>query len=119
MVRRNSQRNNMVNNTQATQEQPENNMFDDTFNMASFNDDMVNCQCGFDSMYSVFPQNPMLGQSYVPMQLSPEKVFNEFAGLEAGTIFPELVSMYMPCQSIEENKYLRQVNQTQGGETNA
>ena len=26
------------------------------------------CECGFDEEYNVFPENPMLGQSYVPIQ---------------------------------------------------
>ena len=29
---------------------------------------MNECACGFDEQESVFPLNPMLGQSYVPMQ---------------------------------------------------
>ena len=26
------------------------------------------CKCGFEEKYNVFPENPMLGQSYVPIQ---------------------------------------------------
>ena len=38
------------------------------------------CACGFDEEYNVFPENPMLAQSYVP------------------------------CQSMEEDKYIRETN---------
>jgi hypothetical protein len=71
------------------------------------NDD---CDCGFDEEPSVFPSNPMLAQSYVPIQ-TMDKTFTPCCGLKMGTIFPELVSPYAPCQSIEEINYLKRANE--------
>lgn len=69
------------------------------------------CACGFDmNNNSMFPENPMLAQSYVPIQ-QMKKVFNPEVGLKMGTIFPELVSPYAPCQSIREIEYLKNSNQ--------
>ena len=68
------------------------------------------CSCGFDTEESVFPSNPMLAQSYVPMQ-TLDKTFTPCCGLKNGTIFPELVSPYAPCQSIEEINYLKKSNE--------
>lgn len=65
-----------------------------------------NCSCGFDENDSVFPQNPMLGQSYVPFQ-QINKTFIPEVGLKMGTIFPELVNPYKPFQSVEENEYIK------------
>ena len=48
----------------------------------------------------------MLAQSYVPWQ-TIEKTFSPADGLKMGTIFPELVSPYMPCDSIKEIEYLK------------
>ena len=67
------------------------------------------CKCGFDEEDSVFPMNPMLGQSYVPVQRMT-KTFTPCCGLKNGTIFPELVSPYYPCQSIEDIEYIRSRN---------
>ena len=67
------------------------------------------CKCGFDEEESVFPSNPMLGQSYVPVQRMT-KTFTPCCGLKNGTIFPELVSPYYPCQSIEDIEYIRSRN---------
>lgn len=70
-----------------------------------------NCDCGFDEYKSsMFPENPMLGQSYVPIQ-TMKKIFNPETGLKMGTIFPELVSPYYPCQSIREINYLKKTNE--------
>lgn len=70
------------------------------------------CGCGFDEVQPVnpFPTNPMLAQSYVPIQ-EMDKTFTPHCGLKMGTIFPELVSPYMPCQSVEEIQYLKQANE--------
>lgn len=70
-----------------------------------------NCECGFDEYneMGVFPTNPMLAQSYVPMQFM-DKTFKPCVGLKMGTIFPELVSPYMPCQSMRVNEYLEATN---------
>lgn len=68
------------------------------------------CGCGFDdNEESVFPNNPLFGQSYVPWQ-TMDKTFKPCVGLKMGTIFPELVSPYLPCQSMEENEYIRATN---------
>lgn len=69
------------------------------------------CECGFDmNTESVFPDNPMFGQSYVPIQRM-NKVFTPEVGLRMGTIFPELVSPYEPCQSIREIEFIRNSNE--------
>ena len=70
-----------------------------------------NCECGFDEEYEVgvFPENPMLAQSYVPWQFM-DKTFKPCVGLKMGTIFPELVSPYMPCQSMRVNEFLEASN---------
>ncbi len=70
-----------------------------------------NCNCGFDEdTNSMFPANPMLAQSYVPIQ-KMTKVFSPEVGLKMGTIFPELVSPYTPCQSIREIEFLKNSNE--------
>lgn len=68
-----------------------------------------NCSCGFDDNNDVFPENPMLGQSYVPVQ-SLNETFKPCVGLKNGTIFPELVSPYMPGDSMKQIKYLEKTN---------
>lgn len=68
------------------------------------------CGCGLDNVASPFPSNPMLAQSYVPIQ-EMDKTFTPCCGLKMGTIFPELVSPYMPCQNMEEMMYLKQANE--------
>ena len=70
-----------------------------------------NCSCGFDddNMSNVFPENPMLGQSYVPIQTMGE-TFKPCVGLKNGTLFPELVSLYSPGDSMKEIKYLEATN---------
>lgn len=93
----------------------ENEMFDTSCNECSCNMCTKNCNCGFDEPCNMFPLNPRLGQSYVPTQMMPDKVFKPCVGLGMGSIFPELFSPYMPCQSIEENKYLAQTNEPKGG----
>lgn len=69
------------------------------------NYDINSCNCGFDEEENIFPINPMLGQSYVPIQ-KMDKTFTPYCGLKNGTIFPELVSPYYPNQSIENIEYL-------------
>ena len=51
----------------------------------------------------------MLGQSYVPIQYM-DRTFRPAVGLKMGTIFPELVSPYMPGQSMEEIAYIEARN---------
>ena len=67
------------------------------------------CGCGFYEAESVFPTNPLLAQSYVPVQ-TLDKTFTPCCGLKNGTIFPELVSPYEPCQSMEFINYLKRRN---------
>lgn len=91
------------------------NMIEDKCNNICSNnycDEMANdCECGFDEEYEmgVFPENPMLGQSYVPWQYM-DKTFKPCVGLKMGTIFPELVSPYLPCQSMRTNEFLEATN---------
>lgn len=72
---------------------------------------MNKCKCGFDDSddLSVFPANYMYGQSYVPIQYM-DRTFTPEEALEMGTLFPELVSPYRPCQSIEEIEYIKATN---------
>ena len=48
-------------------------------------------------------------QSYVPIQYM-DRTFKPNVGLKMGTIFPELVSPYFPCQSMEEIQFIKQRN---------
>lgn len=66
------------------------------------------CNCGFDES-SQFPENPVLAQSYVPIQ-TMDRTFIPCVGLKMGTIYPELVSPYMPGQSMAEIEYLKARN---------
>ena len=78
-------------------------------NVVSYNMAQNSCECGFDEENSVFPENPMLGQSYVPIQYM-DKTFKPCVGLKMGTIFPELVSPYYPGQSMEQIRYIESMN---------
>lgn len=73
-------------------------------------DNIMGCGCGFDEETNLFPENPMLAQSYVPIQYM-DKTFTPCCGLKMGTIFPELVSPYSAGQSMEEIAYLRARNE--------
>lgn len=74
------------------------------------NNDYINCdECGFESGYSTFPENPIYGQSYVPIQ-QMNQTYKPQIGLQNGTIFPELVSQYRPGQSMAENQYIATAN---------
>lgn len=73
------------------------------------NNNYDECECGFDEEDNLFPENPMFGQSYVPWQ-TMNKTFTPRVGLRMGTIFPELVSPYSPCQSIEEIEFIEATN---------
>lgn len=74
-----------------------------------YDEDDDECGCGFGNSMSVFPENPTLAQSYVPIQYL-DKTFKPCVGLKMGTIFPELVSPYKPCQSIEEIEFIKATN---------
>ena len=84
-----------------------------TENMQNYNE---NCTCGFDddNSLNVFPENPVLAQSYVPIQTMDE-TFKPCIGLKNGTIFPELVSPYCPGDSMKEIKYLEASNTIREG----
>ena len=71
------------------------------------------CNCGFENDPSVFPENYMYGQSYVPIQYMNE-IFKPEVGLKMGTIFPELVSPYNPGQNMEEMAYLKKMTENEG-----
>ena len=55
-------------------------------NVVSYEEYNDGCSCGFDEEYNVFPENPMLAQSYVPFQYM-DKTFKPCVGLKMGTIF--------------------------------
>ena len=67
------------------------------------------CECGFGNSYNPFPENPVLGQSYVPIQIM-NNTFKPNIGLKMGTIFPELVSPYMPGDSMKQIEYIKSTN---------
>lgn len=80
-------------------------------NVANYNIANVDsCQCGFEEEEDVFPANPMFAQSYVPWQ-TMDQTFKPCVGLRMGTIFPELVSPYRPCQSIDVNNFIEATNE--------
>ena len=79
-------------------------------NVVSYENYSDSCSCGFDEEQSIFPEDPMLAQSYVPFQYM-DKTFIPSVGLKMGTIFPELVSPYVPGQSMAENEYLKRTNE--------
>ena len=85
---------------------------DDVLSISDYTLD--DCACGFDEDQSLFPSNPMFGQSYVPNQVLNTTFMPEVA-LKVGTLFPELVSPYMPGQSMAEIDYLRKTNTIKEG----
>lgn len=76
--------------------------------------DVDECECGFEEEDNGLPASPQFGQSYVPLQIM-NRTFIPSVGLEKGTIFPELVSPYEPCQSVAENAFIRANNEIKGG----
>ena len=83
---------------------------DNVATLSAFDDDNDDsCSCGFNAGINVFPEEPTLAQSYVPYQFM-DKTFKPCVGLKMGTIFPELVSPYVPCQSIEEIEFIKATN---------
>lgn len=56
---------------------------------------------------NLFPNKVLYGNAYVPNQ-KLRNVFSPEEGLRKGTMFPELVSMYNPCQSMEVIEYLKE-----------
>lgn len=89
----------------------------DNYNMNNYCNNRMNnidmCECGFDDE-SVFPENYMYAQSYVPVQRM-NTTFKPCVGLKMGTIFPELVSPYEPGQSLEEINFLKKSNEIKEG----
>ena len=83
-------------------------------NVSSYTNYENECGCGFDEGRNIFPTNPMLAQSYVPIQYM-DRTFKPNVGLKMGTIFPELVSPYMPGQSMNEIEYLAATNTVKEG----
>lgn len=83
---------------------------DDVATLSEVYSNNDSCECGFGEEMSVFPENAVLAQSYVPFQFM-DKTFKPCVGLKMGTIFPELVSPYMPCQSIEEIEFIKAKNE--------
>ena len=100
----------MNNNYQNDSCEMQNDIIEKQCNEVSSYEDMSNgCDCGFGEEYNVFPENPMLAQSYVPYQYM-DKTFKPRVGLKMGTIFPELVSPYVPGQSMDEIKMIEKMN---------
>ena len=89
-------------NNQKAWNKKDEDIFDDSCEyVQNVQDIQDSCECGFDEEDNLFPTNPMFAQSYVPWQ-TMDKTFVPSVGLKMGTIFPELVSPYMPMQSMEE-----------------
>jgi hypothetical protein len=82
---------------------------DDVATLSAYDYDDDSCSCGFGKSIPVFPDDAVLAQSYVPFQYM-DKTFKPCVGLKMGTIFPELVSPYVPCQSIEEIEFIKATN---------
>lgn len=105
-----------MNNNDYMQMNNQNNMCLQTAcsNVANYADMYDDCDCGFDEGNPYFPENPMLAQSYVPIQ-TMNQTFIPSVGLKMGTLFPELVSPYMPGQSQREIEYIRNTNTIKEG----
>lgn len=101
--------NNMDNNNSCDYETICNNVSDNCCCNNNDND----CGCGYDDdddcCGNIFPANPMFAQSYVPIQ-TMDKTFIPCVGLKKGTIFPELVDPYYPCQSIDFINFIKDTN---------
>ncbi len=92
-------------------------MYEDSCNIensCSYYPNEYPCSCGYNQGNSLFPNNIMYGHSYVPNQIM-NKVYTPEIGLKMGTIFPELVSPYAPCQSMETINYLKKSNEIKEG----
>ena len=93
----------------------EDNMMENAYNNITNNSNSDDsCDCGFNESQSMFPENPVLAQSYVPIQ-KLDKTFTPCVGLKMGTIFPELVSPYSPGQSLEEIAFIKAMNDVKEG----
>ncbi len=117
MLRRNYRNCSCMNNNYETNSNELEDPVQNTYqtNMQCQGNNYIDCNsCGFDSGNNVFPENPMLAQSYVPIQYI-NQIFKPEIGLQMGTIFPELVSTYTPGQDMREIEYLRTANNTGEG----
>ncbi len=109
---RNNRKCNCMNNEVVNETVIENTVTEEFTNYYEKDYDM--CSCGFEEEANMFPTNLSLGQSYVPYQ-QMDKTFKPCIGLKMGTIFPELVSPYMPCQSMAQAQYLRVISSMEEG----
>ena len=74
--------------------------------------DNQECNCGYDTdncCGDIFPAHPMYSQSYVPIQ-NMDRTYIPCIGLQKGTIFPELVDPYYPCQSMDFINFIKKTN---------
>lgn len=60
----------------------------------------------YNNVNDYFPSKIMYGHAYTPNQRL-NKVFSPEEALRYGTIFPELVNVYEPCDSMETIRFLR------------
>ena len=75
---------------------------------------MSNCNCNKMKNYNLpinisshtFPTNYLYGHAYTPNQ-NLNNTFTPEKSLKNGTLFPELVSIYNPSDSIQFINYLR------------
>ena len=56
---------------------------------------------------NLFPRDLMFGHAYVPNQRM-RNIFTPEEALRRGSLFPELVSPYAPCQSMKVIQSLRE-----------
>ena len=75
-------------------------------NMTNARHNICNCRNNC-SMMAGFPNNPMYGHAYLPNQIYRGNSFTPSQGLQNGTMFPELVSPYMPLDSMRVMETLR------------
>lgn len=79
----------------------------DNYNSTNYNYMFNNYNNVNDIMRSnPFPNNYLYGHAYTPNQ-KLNKTFTPDVALKKGTLFPELVSPYIPGQSIDFINYLR------------
>ena len=79
-----------------------------TCNCKNTNYNIASCSSciNTNSSNNAFPENYLYGYAYTPNHCMNE-TFCPKEGLQHGTIFPELVSPYSPCQSIDFINYLK------------
>ena len=118
MYRRNRQcyyrNNNCQSNTNVLSNEMMEDNYQDMYSSCAEDEYVDCCKCGFDEEFNPFPENPALAQSYVPWQIM-NNTFVPEVGLKMGTIFPELVSPYSPCQSMREIEYIESTNTIREG----